>query len=95
MSNPAPRSPSLSDQRPPTRIHHPPNTRVALTITKSLSDSEVRNAIWRLFSTITDAIDTDASHVQMTIQLTTPTATKDKIAEAAEAAGLDTTVRSL
>ena len=82
--------PTATDPKPSPTEHQ-----VALTITKSLSDSEVRNAIWRLFSTITDAIDTDASHIHMTIQLTTPTTTKDKIAEAAEQAGLPPTVRDL
>ena len=73
----------------------PTEHQVALTITKSLSDSEVRYAIWRLFSTIADAIDTDVSHIQMTIQLTAPTAGKDKIAGAAEQAGIPPTVRDL
>ena len=68
---------------------------VALTITSSLSDADVRNAVWSLFSAIAEVIDTDASHVQMTIQVTAPGASKDKIAEAAEAAGLPVTVRDL
>jgi len=82
--------PQTDDPEPSPTEHQ-----VALTITKSLSDAEVRNAIWRLFSTIADALDNDASHVQMTIQLTTPTATKDKITEAADQAGLPSTVRDL
>ncbi|MYA16109.1 MAG: DUF499 domain-containing protein [Gammaproteobacteria bacterium] len=82
--------PKAADPKPSPTEHQ-----VALTITKSLSDAEVRNAIWRLFSTIADAIDTDASHIQMTIQLTTPTATKDKITEAAGQAGQISTVRDL
>ena len=53
------------------------------------------DAIWRLFSTIADAIDTDASHIQIAIQLANPTATKDKITEAADQAGLPTTVIDL
>jgi hypothetical protein len=73
----------------------PTEHQVALTITKSLSDKDVRNAIWRLFDTIGEAIDNDASHIQMSIHVTTPTAAKDKIAEAAEGAGLPVTVRDL
>lgn len=73
----------------------PTEHQVTLTITKSLSDDEVRNAIWRLFNTIAEAIDTDASHIQMTIQVTAPSAATDKIAEAAERADLPVTVRDL
>lgn len=68
---------------------------VALTITKSLNDSYVRQACWRLFDAITQAVDTDASHVQLTIQLTAPTATKDNIVTAAESAHLTPSVRDL
>lgn len=68
---------------------------VALTITKSLSDSDVRHSIWRLFDAITQAVDTDASHIQITIQLTAPTATKDNIVNAAENADLSPTVRDI
>ena len=78
----------VTDRKPKPTEHQ-----VALTITKSLSDGDVRNAIWRLFSAIADAIDTDASHVHMTIQLTTPTAGKDKIVEATEGADVHPTVR--
>ena len=82
--------PTAADPKPPPTEHQ-----VALTITKSLSDAEVRNAIWRLFNTIAEAIDTDASHIQMTIQVITPTTTKDKITKAAQQAGLPPTVRDL
>ena len=82
--------PRSDDPKPPVTEHQ-----VALTVTKSLSDGDVRNAVWRLFNTIADAIDSDASHVHMTIQLTTPTARKDKLTEAAEQAGLPLAVRDL
>lgn len=48
-----------------------------------------------LRSALFEAIDTDASHIQMSIQLTVPTATKDKVTEAAQEAGLPPTVRNL
>ena len=82
--------PKAADPKPSPTEHQ-----VSLTITRSLSDDEVRNAIWHLLSTVADAIDGEASHIQMTIQLTTPTATKDKIAEAAEQAGQPSTVIDL
>ena len=82
--------PTAADPEPSPTEHQ-----VALTITKSLSDSEVRIAIWRLFNTIADAIDTDASHIHMTIQLTTLTATKDNIVHAAENADFAPTIRDL
>jgi len=82
--------PRADDPKPSPTEHQ-----VALTVTRSLSDAEVREAIWRLFSTIADAIDDDTSHVQMTIRLTASTAAKDKIVKAAEAAGLPATVDSL
>ena len=73
----------------------PTEHQVALTITKSLSDRQIRDALYPLFSAITEAVDEEASHIQMTIQLTAPTATKDKIVEAAEQAGVHPTVRDL
>ena len=82
--------PKVHDPKPTPTEHQ-----VALTVTKSLSNSEVRDAIWRLFSTIAEAIDSQVSHVQMTIQLTAPTGTKDKITEAAAQAGIPPTVRNL
>ena len=82
--------PTAADPKPSPTEHQ-----VALTITKSLSDSDTRYAVWRLVSTIADAIDTDASHIQMTIKLTTPTAAKDKITDAADNAGLPPTVIDL
>ncbi|MYB24421.1 MAG: DUF499 domain-containing protein [Acidimicrobiia bacterium] len=68
---------------------------VALTVSRSLSDADVRRAIWWLFNTVAEAVDNDVSHVQMTIQLTAPSATKDKITQAAEQADLPATVRDL
>ena len=55
----------------------------------------MRNAIWRLFNTIAEAIDTDASQIQMTIEVITPAAAKDKITKAAEGASLYVTLRDL
>ena len=82
--------PKADDPKP-----SPTEQQVALTVTRSLSDSEVREAIWRLISTIATAIDSNASHIQMTVRLTAPTATTDTIVSAAEAAGLPITVNSL
>ena len=54
-----------------------------------------RDAVWRLCSVIAEAVDGDVTHIQMTIQLTASSAVKDKIAAAAEGAGVAASVRDL
>lgn len=58
-------------------------------------DSDARDAIRNLLNEIKNAVDDDASHVQLSIKVTAPTATKDKIVARAGEAGINPSVTDL
>ena len=77
---------------------HQPKTEhmVGLSVIKSLRDDrDARGAIRNLLNEIKNAVDDDASHVQLNVSITTPTPSKDKIVERAEEAGFNASVTDL
>lgn len=69
---------------------------VSVSVIKALrDDSAVRDAIRNLLNEIKNAVDDDASHVQLSIKVTAPTAAKDKIVARAEEAGISASVTDL
>lgn len=79
------------DAPAPTQEHM-----VGIAAIKSLrDDSGARDGIRNLLNEIKNAVDDDASHVQINITITTPTGSKDKIVTRAEEAGLTANVTDL
>ena len=69
---------------------------VSVSVIKALrDDSSARDAIRNLLNEIKNAVDDDASHVQLSIKVTVPTATKDKIVARTEEAGITASVTDL
>lgn len=69
---------------------------VGISAIKSLrDDAAARDGIRNLLNEIKNAVDDDASHVQINITITTPTASKDKIVARAAEAGLTAKVTDL
>lgn len=69
---------------------------VTLSTIKALrDDSSTRDAIRNLLNEIKNAVDGDASHIQLSIRITAPTSTKDGIVARAEEAGLTPSVTDL
>lgn len=76
---------------PPTKEHM-----VGIATIKALrDDSAARDGIRNLLNEIKNAVDDDASHVQINITITTPTGSKDKIVSRAKEAGLNPNVTDL
>lgn len=75
----------------PTKEHM-----VGVSVIKALRDDQpARDAIRNLLNEIKNAVDDDASHVQINITITTPTGSKDRIVSRAEEAGLNAKVTDL
>jgi PASTA domain len=69
---------------------------VTLSAIKSLrDDSSSRDAIRNLLNEIKNAVDGDASHIQLSVKITAPTPTKEGIIARAEEAGLNASVIDL
>lgn len=69
---------------------------VGVSVIKSLrDDANARDAILNLLNAFKNAVDEDASHIQLNISVTTPTGSKDKIVARAEEAGLNAKVTDL
>lgn len=76
---------------PPTIEHI-----ISVSVIKALRDDQAaRDAIRNLLNEIKNAVDDDASHVQISIVITTPTGSKDKIVARAEEAGLNANVADI
>jgi hypothetical protein len=69
---------------------------VGISVIKALrDDSAARDAIRNLLNEVKNAVDGDASHVQINITITAPTGTKEKIVTRAEEAGINPNVTDL
>lgn len=69
---------------------------VSVSVIKALrDDSAARDAVRNLLNEIKNAVDDDASHVQLSIKVTAPTAAKDKIVARADEAGINASVVDL
>lgn len=78
-------------KEPPTAEHQ-----IAISAIKALrDDAAARDAIRNLLNEIKNAVDEDASHIQLSIKVTAPTRTKDGIVARAQEAGLNASVTDL
>ena len=69
---------------------------VSVSVIRALrDDSSARDAVRNLLNEVKNAVDDDASHVQLSIKVTVPTAAKDKIMARAKEAGINASVADL
>jgi len=69
---------------------------IAVSTIRSLRDDEsARDSVRNLLNEIKNAVDSDATHIQLSIKVTAPTPTKDQIVASALEAGLNPTVTDL
>ena len=69
---------------------------VSISTIKALrDDANARDAIRNLLNEVKNAVDGDASHIQLSIKITVPTPMKDTIVARAEEAGLNPTTMDL
>jgi hypothetical protein len=59
---------------------------VSVTLNTSLADSQRREAVRLLLSTLSAVIDEDASHIQLSVKVTTGQASKEEILDRGQAA---------
>jgi hypothetical protein len=82
----------VQSQKPARTQEH----QVSVSVIKALrDDSSARDAVRNLLNEIKNAVDDDASHVQLNIKVTVPTATKDRIVARAGEAGITVSVADL
>ena len=83
----------------PTPLPPPPppppsakEQQVAVSDTRALRDDSERNAMRQLLNQIANAVDEDASWIQVVVKVTAPGETADKIVDRANEAGINPTV---
>ncbi len=64
-------------------------------ITSLRDDPSARDAMRNLLNEVKNVVDDDASHIQISIKITAPTASKDKIAARAREAGIEPAISDL
>ena len=94
--------PDYEDIKRPTPPPHPPppppppppptERQVAVSATKALREDSERNAMRQLLNQIANAVDEDASWIQVVVKVTAPGETADKIVDRANEAGITPTV---
>lgn len=82
--------------KPPSPPPPPPpkvkEQQVAVSATRALRDVSERNAMRQLLNQIANAVDEDASWIQVVVKVTAPGETADKIVDRANEAGISPTV---
>lgn len=81
----------------PSTLPPPPSPpsaeqQVAVSATRALRDVSERNAMRQLLNQIANAVDEDASWIQVVVKVTAPGETADKIVDRANEAGINPTV---
>lgn len=68
---------------------------VSFSFTKSLREGSDRDLVRNLLNQVVNAVDSDASHIQVSLRVVVPPETKDKIVGRAEEAGISPSVTDL
>ena len=83
---------------PPPPPPPPPGVKehqVSFSLTKSLREGSDRDLVRNLLNQVANAVDGDASHIQVSLRVVVPPETKDKIVGRAEEAGISPSVNDL
>ncbi len=68
---------------------------VSFSLTKSLREGSDRDLVRNLLNQVANAVDGDASHIQVSLRVVVPPETKDKIVDRASEAGVPPSVNDL
>lgn len=68
---------------------------MAFSFTKSLREDSDRDLVRNLLNQVANAVDGDASHIQVSLRVVVPADAKDKIVSRAEEAGIPPSVTDL